>query len=136
MPAGVAVTRIAALAGLLLAAPLLTGCASAERAEVESTAERFAEAVGSGDAGTACSLLSDDAADHVTSPEHPDCADAVASLRMAPGRVSGAEVWGDRAQVRLTSDVLFLVRLQDGWRISAAGCVPRGERPHDCEIDS
>ncbi len=33
---------------------------------------------------------------------------------------------GDNAQVRLTSDTLFLTRTDAGWKVAAAGCVPAG----------
>jgi hypothetical protein len=36
--------------------------------------------------------------------------------------------------VRLDKDVVFLARYDDGWRVTAAGCVPRPGRPFDCTI--
>jgi hypothetical protein len=30
--------------------------------------------------------------------------------------------------------VLFLVELDEGWKVVAAGCVPQGERPYLCEV--
>ena len=52
----------------------------------------------------------------------------------AAGAVQGTQVWGGSAQVRLRGDTVFLSRFHDGWRVLAAGCVPRAGKPYDCEL--
>jgi hypothetical protein len=48
--------------------------------------------------------------------------------------VSASEVYGQRAQVRLSGDTVFLAVFPDGWRVVAAGCTARGEKPYDCVL--
>jgi hypothetical protein len=52
----------------------------------------------------------------------------------AAGEVTGTDVYGQWAQVRLTGDTVFLAVFPDGWRVVAAGCTPRPERPYDCVL--
>jgi hypothetical protein len=35
----------------------------------------------------------------------------------------------------LAGDMAFLDRTNEGWRVSAAGCKPRGQTPADCELE-
>ena len=51
------------------------------------------------------------------------------------GDVTSVEVWGDDAQVRIGGDVVFLTETDAGWRVTAAACTPREERPYDCEVE-
>ena len=66
----------------------------------------------------------------------PSAAPAPAQLATLPdpGAVQRVEVWGDTAQVHLAGDTVFLLRFPDGWRVSAAGCTPRGDAPYRCEV--
>jgi hypothetical protein len=48
--------------------------------------------------------------------------------------VLSVDVYGKDAIVRLDRDVMFLARFGDGWRVTAAGCKPRPDRPFDCTI--
>ena len=41
---------------------------------------------------------------------------------------------GQWARVRLSDDTVFLGMFAGGWRVVAAGCTPRGERPYDCTV--
>jgi len=51
-----------------------------------------------------------------------------------PAAVVGTELYGQWAQVRLAGDTLFLAHFGDGWKVVAAGCTSRGERPYDCRV--
>jgi hypothetical protein len=62
------------------------------------------------------------------------CEAALTVEELPSGAVSEVQVWGDRAQVRTEEDVLFLVELDEGWRVAAAGCRPRGDLPYLCEV--
>lgn len=46
--------------------------------------------------------------------------------------VVDVDVFGKDAIVRLDQDVVFLARFDAGWRVTAAGCTPRRNRPYDC----
>nr|WP_294697148.1 hypothetical protein [uncultured Friedmanniella sp.] len=45
------------------------------------------------------------------------------------------QVWGDNAQVRTSSGVLFLAKFSSGWKLTGVGCRPRPERPYDCTVE-
>jgi hypothetical protein len=61
-------------------------------------------------------------------------ADAVLGVRAHADRVSGVQVWGDAAEVRFGSDVLFLRLVSGHWRVSAAGCTRQPVGPYDCKV--
>ena len=63
------------------------------------------------------------------------CAEAILQEDLLePGSVVGSDVYGQWAQVRFSGDTVFLAMFGDGWRVVAAGCTPRGQRPYDCVI--
>jgi hypothetical protein len=121
---------LSAMAALGLAGT--AGCAAAAEPAVSAAAGQFGEAVGRHDGAAACGLLTDDARDD-TETFGRDCPSQLATLP-DPGPVEQVEIWGDAAQVRLAHDTLFLLRFPDGWRISGAGCTPRGDAPYRCEV--
>jgi hypothetical protein len=50
------------------------------------------------------------------------------------GQVRTVDVYGDQARVVFAGDTVFLASFSAGWRITAAGCVSRGDRPYDCVV--
>ncbi|QZY20220.1 hypothetical protein [Streptomyces decoyicus] len=52
----------------------------------------------------------------------------------AAGAVQGVDVYGDQARVLLEQDTVFLAHFSTGWKLTAAGCRPRPQRPYQCEI--
>ena len=113
---------------------LATGCASAEQPEVERVASVFEDP--SANASARCDLLLPTALEHLEKDAQASCTDAINNLPLDGGDVAGVEVWGGDAQVRLGRDTVFLSKTPNGWRIAAAGCTPRPERPYDCEVTS
>jgi len=110
-------------------------CGTDQRAsEVSATAEEFLTAIARGDAAAACATLAPDTAEELVGSQGEPCAESLGSQELPSGAVSEVAVWGDRAQVRTETDVLFLVELEDGWKVVAAGCRPQGERPYSCEV--
>ena len=92
-------------------------------------------AVAGRDGGTACALLAPDTAEEVADAGDKPCAQAVLEEDLSdPGAVTGTDVYGQWAQVRLTGDTVFLAVFPEGWRVVAAGCTPRPERPYDCVL--
>jgi hypothetical protein len=120
-------------AGVVALALLAAGCGPGEReAGASAAADRFVSTLDSPDA---CLMLSPDAQKSLAHQGEP-CADAVASLDLPHGRVRDATVWSDRAQVHTTDDTLFLVELDTGWRVTAAGCEPAEAGTYECALES
>ncbi|MEV4749297.1 hypothetical protein AB0K21_23200 [Streptosporangium sp. NPDC049248] len=113
----------------------LTGCAATATAPAEQAARHFYLAVESGQGQRACSLLTPEAAESLSTGGQT-CATAVLGLDLPGGRARDAQIWGDEAQVRLTGDTVFLHHFPQGWLVRGAGCRPRGERPYRCEVES
>ena len=121
----------------VLAAITLAGCASAGDREDAAAdgAVRVLAAVDAQDGAGACAALAPDTVEEIEQSAGQPCAEAVLDEDLpAPGRVVGADVYGQWAQVRLDDDTLFLAVFPDGWRVVAAGCTPRGKQPYDCRI--
>jgi len=117
------------------AALLLTGCAPVhERAEAATAvAVRLLTATASGDGATACATLAPDTLAKVAADQ--PCTEAILDADLPrPGAVVRTAVYGQWAQVKLTDDTIFLAVFPGGWRVVAAGCTPRGERPYDCTM--
>jgi hypothetical protein len=51
------------------------------------------------------------------------------------GAVLSRAAYGQLAQVVMAGDVVFLAAFGDRWRVTAAGCSPRGNRPYRCLIE-
>jgi hypothetical protein len=117
-------------------AVLLAGCgAPAGTAEVTRAAADWQAAAQAKDTSRLCALLTPAAVDSVVTGDET-CEQAVGDLDLpAGGAVGAVQLWSDEAQVKAGADTLFLVRLTGGWRVNAAGCSPRGDRPYDCELE-
>ena len=115
----------------------LAGCGSVgERGDAAAdVALRLLTAVHGEDGATACATLAPDTLQEVESSAGQPCDQAILDEDLpSPGRVTGTDVYGQWAQVRLTDDTLFLAVFPGGWRVVAAGCTPRGEAPYTCAI--
>jgi hypothetical protein len=117
-----------------LAVVMLAGCADPREDAVASVARSFAADLASGDFSAACSQLAPATRERVERG-----ASCPAMLAQHPPVETGAslssQVWGDRAQVRMSTDALFLTETSAGWKVSAAGCQPRGDAPYDCQLE-
>ena len=70
-------------------------------------------------------------------PHPPDLRQPARHVQQAsaPGEPE-IDVYGRDAMVRWGGSTLFLARFDDGWRVTAAGCAPRGEDlPYDCAVE-
>ncbi|MGR4879885.1 hypothetical protein ACIPUC_10685 [Streptomyces sp. LARHCF249] len=123
-----------ALAGVLLG--VLSGCGAAA-AHVDGARDAgraFEQSLASGDYRAACALLAPETRSQLEDDEKQTCAKALEGQDLPAGAVDGAEVYGRQALVRASGETLFLSRFTGGWRVVAAGCTPRGDKPYDCVV--
>ena len=114
---------------------MLTGCsATPHRDAVTAAARSFVEKLAAGDGAGACDMLTDDARSSASGATDASCSDAVTGIKEQGSDVTGIQVWGDTAQVRIAGDVVFLRLMSGRWRISAAGCTPKPPGPYDCKV--
>jgi len=115
---------------LLLVATLgLAACGTRARENgAAAVAERFVAAVSGRDGATACGLLTQQARESVSGATDVTCADGVLNAHEQGSTVGQAEV-------RIGADVIFLLHLDSGWFVSAAGCTPRPSAPYQCDVD-
>jgi uncharacterized protein YceK len=113
----------------------LTGCGSVrDRTDAASTvALGLLTAVQSEDGAAACAALAPDTLSELEESADKPCATAILEEDLpAPAPVASADVYGQWARVVLSDDTVFLAMFPGGWRVVAAGCTPRTERPYDC----
>jgi hypothetical protein len=124
---------------VLAAAALLaiSGCSDlgSREASADDVARKLLTTVDGKDGAAACAVLAPDTAAELVQSAGKPCEQAILDEDLpAPGTVSGTDVYGQWAQVRLTSDTVFLAVFPGGWRVVAAGCTPRQSRPYDCTL--
>ena len=132
---GIAVSTAVLTAGLLAS---VSGCADMNpgTSEAGTTALEFHTAMNSGDHARACGLLIQSAVEKLEAGERGTCAEKLAQLDVpVAASVQKSASYGRNAQVVMDEDTLFLARSGGGWKITAAGCTARGERPYDCEVE-
>ncbi|XVU23790.1 hypothetical protein ACQPZJ_42150 [Actinoplanes sp. CA-054009] len=123
------------LAALVLVAALC-GCSSVGDREgaAAGVATRLLSAVEAGDGDAACAILAPETAKTVAEDE--PCPEAILDESLPrPSTVVETAVYGQWAQVKLTSDTIFLAAFPEGWRVVAAGCTPQASRPYDCAVE-
>lgn len=120
--------------GVVGIAALLTGCAQGDQA-LDRAAADFATAVSGGDTDAGCALLAAATRAVLEHRSGASCSSALQSSRLRGGAVLDATQWGQQAQVRTTTDTLFLTMTEQGWRVSAAGCSPRADAPYVCAVE-
>lgn len=127
---------VALLAVLVTVAALTAGCGHDARQDaVSDTAERLLTAVRAGDGAAACDVLAPATVSALEHSAGAACADAILDEGLpAPAAVRQADVYGQWARVVLTDDTEFLAAFPGGWRVVAAGCQSRGERPYQCAL--
>lgn len=112
---------------------MCAGCAVGQRAtDSRVTAEGFLTATGDGDTRAACALLATNTREDLEFSEGRPCESALESVDLPGGAVNEVTVWGDRAQAHASTGTLFLVELDMGWRVAAAGCTRAEDGTYDC----
>ncbi|WP_308307448.1 hypothetical protein [Streptomyces sp. ISL-10] len=96
---------------------------------------RFERALGAGEHARLCNALAPATREELEQSAGSRCERAIGEEDVSPaGDVRHVDVYGDQARVVLEHDTVFLAHFPTGWRVTAAGCLPRHERPYQCEI--
>jgi len=129
--------RIAAsLAAVTVVLGGTTGCGrSADEAGARRATTAFFAATAAHQNQRACADLTPQAAQSLATSDS-GCAEQIGDLKLAGGTIRAIRVWGDRAQVVLSRDTVFLVHLPQGWKIAGAGCRPQPKGPYDCDVEA
>jgi hypothetical protein len=125
------------LLGWLALAAALGGCSSLgpDTAGAAGAAQAFHVATASGDGSAACSRLSARVVAELAQSARTPCEQAVLAADVpSASKVRDVQVWGGRGMVVLDHDVVFVAEFDGGWRVTAAGCSPRKDRPYDCSV--
>ncbi|MEU6347466.1 hypothetical protein ABZ883_41810 [Streptomyces sp. NPDC046977] len=115
----------------------LSGCGALADRKVAATAAAaaFEDALRTGDSNAACAALAPATRLNLEQSAKAGCVRGLSAqdLTSATG-VRAVDVFGQQARVVFASDTVFLSRFSSGWKVTAAGCSARPERPYDCEI--
>lgn len=114
----------------------LAGCTPSAQPAALDAGTRFQQALARGDLTAACGWLSEPTRSRLETNSRATCPEALAGLALPAGPVASIEVWGGNAQARLGEGVVFLAEFSAGWRVVAAGCQARPDRPYDCAVQS
>jgi hypothetical protein len=133
--------RYGPAAGALVALATASGCDTLSARSDEVTAEviRFERALVAGQSGRLCAALAPATKEELEQSAKSGCVQAIGQAIQeqelpAAGAVRGVDVYGDQARVLLEQDTVFLAHFSTGWKLTAAGCRPRPQRPYQCEI--
>ena len=129
--------RIAAsLAAVTVVLVGIAGCGkSAGDASARRATTEFFTATAAHQNQRACADLAPQAAQGLATSDS-GCAKQIGELKLAGGTIRTVRIWGDRAQVVLSGDTVFLVHLPQGWKITAAGCRRQPKGPYDCDVEA
>lgn len=130
------VVAVPGLCALLIV--LLGGCSSLNpgTSQAADTAREFHSLLAAGKGEQACDLLIPTAIEALEEGEPGSCAAKLAELKLGKASsIVDSRAFGRNAQVELDGDTVFLTVSGGVWRVMAAGCTPRGERPYDCEVE-
>ncbi|MER2135871.1 MAG: hypothetical protein ABS910_14440 [Arthrobacter sp.] len=130
--------KAAPVLGLLAVLPACGGDGSGPPGAGRA-AELFHAAVQAGDYAQACSMLAPatlESAQRSGNGEAQPCTDQLRAVSLAaPGKPVSAQAFGRNAQVVFEADTVFLTLSDGTWKVMAAGCTSRGERPYSCLVE-
>ena len=116
------------------------GCGTKDdERSVGAVTNRFYSALRANSGDRACAQLSTNASKALESASGRSCAEAITKLQLPGVRSAHSTVYLDSARAEVAGaepgEAAFLDRTALGWRISAAGCKPKGDGPYDCELE-
>ncbi|MEX0168278.1 hypothetical protein MRBLMG1_000819 [Streptomyces sp. LMG1-1-1.1] len=119
-----------------LAALSACGAPQARQDGATTAGRAFEVALAAGDFRTACELLAPGSREQLVEDERKPCERALPSQGLPRGGgVRSVDVYGRQALLRFSGETLFLSEFDEGWRVTAAGCVPEpGDEPYDCVL--
>jgi hypothetical protein len=126
-----------ATVAILASTTVISGCSALNPGTeaAVNTVQRFHDELAAANTGQACALLAPTTIEGLEEKETGSCPDKLAQLSLPPsGAVTESRAYGRSAQVLLQDDTVFLTRSGNKWKITAAGCTPRGQRPYDCKL--
>jgi hypothetical protein len=124
-----------AVAVVVLAMAGACGTPSERRDGVTAQVARFERALEAGQRELLCAALAPATREELEQSAKRRCAQAIGEqILPAAGAVRRVDVHGEQARVVLDHDTVFLARFPTGWKVTAAGCRPRPQRPYQCEI--
>ncbi|MFI6417256.1 hypothetical protein ACIBG6_07565 [Streptomyces sp. NPDC050842] len=131
--------KLLKLGGALAALAVLCACGAPQaRQDGATRAGRiFEEALAVGDYPAACELLAPESREQLEEDEKRPCEQALAAQELPRGGgLRSVDVYGRQALLRLHDETLFLSQFDDGWRVTAAGCVrePGVDTPYRCVL--
>jgi hypothetical protein len=113
-----------------------TACGANLSSPSSHAAEEFYRAIAAEDGAAACALLAPQTREEVEDSAEAPCRTAILDEDIpAAGAVADLHQYGGQAQVRFTGDTAFLAQFDNGWKVVAAACTPRGERPYNCKVE-
>jgi hypothetical protein len=117
----------------------MASCGTGEREDdVAAVTESFHAALEAGDGRAACDELTEETASALEQQEKKPCEEAILGLELPQGgTVADARVEITSATATLEEGGTdFLDEGPDGWKLSAAGCVPTvPDQPYECELE-
>ena len=117
----------------LLVVAAAAGCAP-DATTAASAAQDFHRAVGASDWSAACALLQPETREK-TAQDAGSCEAGLKSLQLpGAGVLLKTEAYGREALLEFDGDVVFMAVSGSGWRVTAAGCSPKGESPYSCKV--
>ena len=125
------------LLGLAAVTALVSGCGSLgpDTSGAAAAAQGFHRATANQDGASACETLSVRTARELEQSEGEPCEKAVLAVHVPDAvHVRDVQVWGARGLVVLDHDAVFVSQFDAGWRVVAAGCSPRKDRPYECTV--
>ena len=116
---------------------LLSSCSAAVSGDdpARVVAEEFYAAVAQGDDAAGCALLAPEARSSLEASTGQRCEQAVSQMQLPAAQVRRVQVYGQAAFVESDTNTAFLGRFPGGWRVTAAGCRERPDRPYDCQLE-
>ncbi|MFB9462415.1 hypothetical protein [Streptomyces cinereospinus] len=111
------------------------GTSSERRDGVTAEVVRFERALDTGRRAVLCAALAPSTKEELEQSTKSRCEQAIGEQDLPrAGAVRSVDTYGDQARVVLQHDTVFLAHFPEGWKVTAAGCRPRPQRPYQCEI--
>ncbi|MEV0253946.1 hypothetical protein AB0H82_06655 [Streptomyces sp. NPDC050732] len=115
----------------------LSGCGDVGAREdgAARAVTRFEAGLRASDAARGCGALAPGTRDELEQSADLPCARALPDAGLpTAAEVRHVDVYGRQARVVTDRDTLFLSSFPDGWKVTAAGCTERPEKPYQCLI--